>query len=234
PWDEGGRRVASRTVTANGVSGTWRYQYAPAPYVDTWVIVTDPAGKDTKCTLSATGCGIEQYFDGTAGVSPLIKTIQTGDQMVYLGNAVISVQNSVTTTWNQQNLVSKVETDWDVAAVAGGNVTWRNPVERREYDWGNGAPGGLLKRTHYSYRHLESDGQAYWNANIADLPTLVQSYDGTGVLVAQSNNSYDESALASTGSCASGGAPGHSYCNYGAGFLTRGNVTRSSHWLNTN
>jgi RHS repeat-associated protein len=242
-WDRGGRRVASRTVSANGVTGTWNYQYP----TDASAIVTDPSGKDMESTSSVvssingpcftTAGETLQYFDGAAGSSPLIKTVQTdyNCQLAVVWNSHIPLPIRVTTTWNQQNLVSKVETDWDLKPVAPGisTFTWKNPIERREYGWGTGAPGALVRRTHSSYRHLESDGQNYLNANIADLPTLVQTYDGAGYLAAQTQNYYDGSALTSTGSCGSGGAPGHDYCSFGTNNLVRGNVMQVSRWLNT-
>lgn len=253
-WDKGGREVATRTVSANGVTGIWTYQFLgqSSEGGPTIATVTDPSDKDMKfegsvsedCHLGAQSSSETlQYFDGTAGSSALIKTVQTDYScilaVVNSGNSIpshIPLPIRVTTTWNQQNLVSKVETDWDLKSVSptGSTFTWKNPIERREFDWGSGTVGSLLRRTDYSYRHLASDGQNYLNANIADLPTLVATYDGSGNLLAQTQNSYDGSALTSTGSCASGGAPGHDYCNYGTGNLVRGNVTQVSHWLNTN
>jgi RHS repeat-associated protein len=240
-WDEAGRKVASRTVSANGVTGTWNYHIgAPGG-----TIVTDPSGRDTEYFGSPTAT--VQYFDGAAGTSPLIKTVQidyTSNLAVINGNNYffsnsvpdpISLPIRVTTTWNQQNLVNKVETDWDLLAVAHGIFTWKNPIERREYDWGAGAPGPLLRRTDYQYLHLQN--QAYLNANIADRPTDVKTYDGAGNLLAEIQNSYDAASPAlintNTGTCQSPSVPGHDYCNYGTGNLTRGNLTQVSQWLNT-
>lgn len=236
-WDTGGRNVATRTVSANPVAGTWTYNLGIGG------TVTDPAGKDTKytCILSpdATGCGAiskEEYFDGPAASSPVIKTVSTDYAPNGLGENNYYLPMRQTTTWNQLNLVTKTETDWDLMTIPGvGTVTWRNAIEKRFYDWtsiGNQPP--LLKRVHTSYRHLESDGGAYLNANVADLPTLTQTFDGAGSLVAQTQNSYDGGTLTSTGSCQTAGVPNHDYCNYSSAMLTRGNLTQSSHWLNTN
>ena len=83
-WDRGGRNVASRTVSANGVTGTWSYDFSQAPNV---IRVTDPAGKDTRYTCLVTlepagftSCGVVEkieHFDGVAGSSPLIRTVTT-------------------------------------------------------------------------------------------------------------------------------------------------------------
>ena len=245
-WDEGGRNVATRTVSANGVTGSWTYNYAQAPNV---ITVTDPATKDTRytCTVSNSVCDViskVEYFDGTAGSSPIIKTIATDYSSFFLDSLSTTgyyLPIRETTTWNQQNLITKTETDWDLKVVSGlntasgtGTVNWRNPIEKRAFDWGTGTPGPLLQRTHSSYRHLESDGTSYLNSNIADLPTLVQTYDGVGNLLSQTQNTYDGSNLTSTGACQASGVPNHDYCNYGTANLVRGNLTQTSRWLNTN
>ncbi len=236
-WDTGGRNVATRTISANGVTGTWIYNLGIGG------TVTDPVGKDTRytCILSPDGMGCGaiskvEHFEGPAGSSPLINTISTDYSSNRLGENNYYLPIRQTTTWNQLNLVTKTETDWDLKTISAvGTVTWRNPIEKRFYDWtsiGNQPP--LLKRIHSSYRHLEADGGAYLNANIADLPTLIQTFDGSGNLVAQAQNSYDGGTLTSTGSCTAPGVPNHDYCNYPYTMLLRGNLTQSSQWLSTN
>ena len=205
------------------------------------VTVTDPASKDTRytCIVQTSFCaqiGQVQYFDGVAGSSATLKTVSTD----YLPFSIAGMQNPYllpireTTTWNQQNLTSKNETDWETLSISGvGTVTWRNPTEKRVYDWtATGTTPPLLQRVHSSYHHLESTGQAYLNSNIADLPSLVQIYDGAGTLLAQIQNSYDGGSL-TDGTCTAPGVPNHDYCNYGTGNLTRGNLTQVSRWLNT-
>ncbi len=65
---------------------------------------------------------------------------------------------------------------------------------------------------------------------------MTQTFDGAGNLVAQSQNTYDGSAVTSTntGTCQAPSVPGHDFCNYGPANLTRGNVTQVSQWLNAN
>src|SRR5215831_1221666 len=248
-WDEGGREVATRTVTANGVTGVWTYHITNnntyPPNIN--AVITDPANKDMTYTLQPTTLGsldqteVKQYWDGAANASTLIKTVRTdidGHSASIWTPQNISLPIRETTTWNQSNLVRKVETDWDLKTVFTSAAqtevfSWKNPIEVREYDWGAGSPGPLLKRTHYSYRHLEADGTSYFNQNLASLPTLTQMFDGAGNLLAQTQNTYDGTAVASTGNCSTGGAPGHDYCNYGTGNNIRGNLTQSSKWLNT-
>src|SRR5258708_4428072 len=192
--------------------------------------MTATANKDTAYTVAPPDIHKVEYYDGRIGSGTVIKTVATDYTLLNQ----ISVPIRETTTWNQPNLVSKTETDWETMAVPGGTFTWKNPAEQRVYDWGTSAPGALLRRTHSAYRHLESDGQNYLAANIADLPTLVQTFDGAGNLLAQSKNSYDGGTLTNTntsGSCSSPSIPGHDYCNHSTVNTTRGNVTTSGHWL---
>jgi RHS repeat-associated protein len=236
-WGEGGRNLASRTVTSNGVTGTWNYNMG----IDGGGIVTDPAHKDTRYTCGSGICSKVEHFDGTADASPLIKTVTTDyAQIVSIvedtsDNPVGILPIRETTTWNQQNLTMKTETDWDTQVISGvGTISWHNPIEKRVFDWGsNPAQLALLQRTHSSYRHLESDGSSYLAANLADLVTLTQIYDGSGNVLSQTQNSYDGGGLTSTGTCQAPGVPNHDYCNYPSTFLLRGNVTQTSRWVNT-
>lgn len=241
-WDKGGRDIATRTVATHEVTGQWTYNLAG---VGSTVggTVTDPAQKSTRytCILTSSGdaCAVVskvESFDGAAGASTLLKTVVT-DYLSYMisgvGGEPYYLPIRETTTWNQQNIATKTETDWDTMAISGvGTVNWRNPVEKRAFDWAPvGATMPLLQRTHSSYRHLEADGTAYLNFNIADLPTLVQTYDGAGNLVAQTQSSYDGGSLTSTGTCQTPGVYGHDYCNTSS--TVRGNATQVSRWLNT-
>jgi RHS repeat-associated protein len=236
-WSQGGRNIASRKVSANGVTGTWNYNIG----IDGGGVVTDPAQKDTRYSCGGGICGKIEHFDGAVGSSTLIKTVATDyAQVVSLAldtstDPIGMLPIRVTTTWNQKNLSTKIETDWDTKVISGvGTVSWHNPIEKRIYDWGaNPAQLTLLQRTHSSYRHLEADGSSYLGANIANLLTLLQTYDGSGSLLAQTQNSYDGTALTSTGTCQAPGVPNHDYCNYPSTYLLRGNLTQLSRWVNT-
>ena len=186
PGDSGGRIVTSRTVTVNGVSPTWQYSYSRSLYgAITSAVVTDPSFNDTQYTCLTSSnfpapppCFIAsaQYYQGSYTSGTLLKTISTDYTSYSLDSdnyyAQIYVPIRETTTWNQQNLVRKVETDWDTTSLAysgrTGTFTWQNPVERREFDWGTGSPGALLKRTDYTYLHLQNS--AYLITNIARSP----------------------------------------------------------------
>jgi RHS repeat-associated protein len=69
-------------------------------------------------------------------------------------------------------------------------------IATREYDWGQGAPGALLRQTQTQYQwQLNS---AYLTANMMDLPAVVQTLDGSGNLCAETDYFYDESGYLTT------------------------------------
>ena len=243
--DEGGRMVSSRTVLVNGVSSVWTYTPLGAMPFYSGMVVTDPALNDTQYTClvdpnlpSDPGpCYFSSVksFQGsyTSGTLLLTKTTDWSSYLIGGGTGNFArqwVPIRETTTWNQQNLVKKTETDWDTAAIplASGTktITWQNPIERREYDWGTGTFGPLRRRTDYNYLHLQNS--TYLNKNIADRVTSIIVYDGSSNTLAQTTISYDGSSLTPTS-----GAPNHDYTNFGSSNLVRGNPTTISRWVNT-
>ncbi|MBZ5720712.1 MAG: RHS repeat-associated core domain-containing protein [Acidobacteriia bacterium] len=229
--DVGGHKVATRTETVNGSSYTWDY-----------TAYTDPAGNATVPTCSFLGnygdgggnpiCYISQmqYYQGTPTSGTLVKTVHTDFSTP---DAAGILPTRETTTWNPQNLVTKTETDYDnVTTVDGaGQVTLtvrvNNPTYKREYAYSTGGPGGLVRKTQFDYLHVSTS--TYRDLNMLDLTTDKIVYDSSGTnIVARTNYAYDGSVLTSTSSTP---APNHDYTNFGSGFLTRGNLTKSSRGL---
>src|SRR5262249_700171 len=150
PYDDSGRNVATRTVTVDGQSLTTTY-VGGSPYSS----VIDPLGNETTYTYALLRSGFRdwsvretnhefyqltdtKYYQGPAAAGTLLKTVHTDYAPT---NTILPFRE--TTTWAAGNLVSKVETDYDSFAVWSGNISWKNPVAKREYDFGSGAPGAL-------------------------------------------------------------------------------------------
>jgi RHS repeat-associated protein len=96
-------------------------------------------------------------------------------------------------------------------------------IAEREYDWGQGAPGPLLRQTKTTYQWQVNS--AYLAANLMDLPASVQVLDGTSNQVALTTYGYDEYALNPSGITTQfDPAP--------ANGSVRGNLTSTHHWLN--
>jgi RHS repeat-associated protein len=240
--DQGGRRVISRTETVNGNAATWNYSWGdPNSPTGIWQnSMVDPNGNETVYTCQNIPSGFPgedgdpsctivkvRYYRGRAAGGALLKTITTDYCAAYINTGPCPTPLPIreTTTLNDTNQISKVETDWDSSGSSVG-ATWRNPIEHREYDWGNGAPGALVRRTHYNYLHLSN--QTYQSLNLANLPSSVVTYDGNGNVIAQTTNSYDGGTLSATS-----GVSAHDYTNFSASNTTRGNLTQTSHWRNT-
>src|SRR5229473_38465 len=123
---DGGPNVVSRTVS--GDPAPWQYSgfggSLPPGFTSTGT-VTDPAGNDKQftCTyyaqgkVDANGGGIcfltkLQYFKGSHTTGTLVKTVVTDfSNTTSPRNTVLPIRE--TTTWNDTNQVSKIETDWD-------------------------------------------------------------------------------------------------------------------------
>jgi len=111
-----------------------------------------------------------------------------------------------------------------------GNVT-----EIREYDWGQGAHGALLRRTDKTYLH--NSNSTYITYNIVSKVLQDTVYDATTNTCAgqpqpcaQTQYEYDNyvsgvNALINT-NVPPNAAPQHNYTNYPSTFIYRGNVTR--------
>jgi RHS repeat-associated protein len=246
-YDFGGRMVSKRTVTIGSQVSVWTYSYTTSGQIT----MIDPLSNKTVYTCSYfdsvytnnvpdfPACHIskEQYYDSG---SNLIKTIDIG----YNGTAGAPLPTSRTTTWALTGQVSKEETDYETMNITlfpdgtqgpeSAPITWGNVKEKREFDWGNGAPGSLLKRTTYTYLHTDTtvnpnvNRAQYLALNIADRPTSEIVRDGSGNIISQTKYYYDEGTLTSTSNVVQ-----HDYTNYSASFTLRGNLTRVSRWLNT-
>lgn len=229
-YDSGGRYVCSRSVTSsNSPSGTWNYCGTGG--------VVDPAGNLTKYTYAMfrptfRDDSIGQsdsvpyvtridYYNGTNQANPPIKTVQIDYSTA---STVLPIRQ--TTTWLSQNLVTKAETDWDSFSKWSGTFSRKNVVNRREFAYGTGAPGSLVRTTTTSYYH--DSYSAYIAPNIVNRPFFVSVFDGAGSKYAETRNYYDLSAPTATSS-----APNHDYSNYGSGFNTRGNLSLRQNWRNT-
>jgi RHS repeat-associated protein len=148
------------------------------------------------------------------------------------------------TTTLPNGMVRKAETDYDAALAYHGpldGIQWNDQpggpintepvtnytgsygkvVAQREYDWGQGAPGALLRQTLTTYQWQANS--AYLSANLLDLPATVIVKDGNGCALAETDYTYDESAYltASNISTQHGNPPSS----------VRGNLTTVTRWL---
>lgn len=211
-----GRSITSRTVDANDGTGphTWTYTFAGTVNAPEKV-VTDPDGNQTihyfspwNAVYGVTNCTTfyetsTQYFQGT---SNLLKTVTT--------NYVSAVQNGstlrdqpgalaagITTAFpGPSGPQNRVETDYEYPALDYGQypLSDGNVVAQREYDYGNGAPGALLRTTTTTYEAV-SNNVNYQNGNLWSLVSSVTVKNGAGTQQGYTGFNYDEYGLVSSG-----------------------------------
>jgi YD repeat-containing protein len=167
-------------------------------------------------------------------------------------NLDVNVLPSRITTTLPNNLASKVEKDYDSslaitywdpyylfyfysggvaqygADLVVGGLSRGLVTQMREYGFGSGTPGPLVRCTQYSYKALDSNSP-YLTANILDLPEVVSVYSGacgTGTLVSQTTNVYDQPSVQISG-LGSANQLNTSITR------VRGNLTSVQRWLNT-
>jgi len=234
------RRVATRTVSVGGVSKTWTYTTAG--------VVTDPDGNDEVHvfvnnigTLISRGGTYEtqvRSYQGSSTSGTLLRTINKdyaaeGGPTDWNGYSygAINVRAIRETTTLDNNLVSKVETDYETSQFSGAqyNYTYTrlNPLERREYAYGSSAAGPLVRRTVNTFLH--TNNTTYQNLNITDRVNSTIVYDGSsGALASQTQYEFDNytQPILVTGANSHDAAFSQSY-------VTRGNVTATKRWRNT-
>jgi RHS repeat-associated protein len=241
-----GRQVLSRTVTANGQTSTWKYNYAynsPVAGVPNTgpatVTATDPNGNDTvfTCNNNPTNlAGIawnapcymtnEVSYNGSAFSENPIATKSTGYTLVgtSLGAYYYAPVSNVL-TWNSSGATTETDTTWDSftpPTPGTWSISLGNLMSKSVYDYGSGSHGALLSKTQYTYLH--QGNSAYVNSNILDRVAQTSVYNSASALVAQTTAGYDgfsqsaQSGLVST----SGTTTQHDYTNYGSSFTLRG------------
>jgi RHS repeat-associated protein len=226
--------VTSRTINANDGTGghTWNYTWGSP------VKITDPLGNDSLHTITGLGgtCSLyetqAQYYQGSSSSGTLLKTVVTDynyapnpDSTSPISLAMNIAPIHVTTTWAANNKVSRIEKDYDSGFSFTGAHTgiYGNVVAKREYDYGTGTWGSLLRQTVTSYYALNNS--SYLTYNLLKIPSSVQVKDGGGTQLAYTTYAYDGSAVSSSGiSTQHSSSPGGS---------VRGNQTSGSSWLNT-
>jgi len=161
---------------------------------------------------------VEHTFD-----PPLIPTVECADPP-WPNPKIIETK----TTLNDVNLVSKQTYAYD---------EFHNLTDTWEYDFGVGAPGPLIRRTHTDYVTINNgvDYAADTNIHIRNLPLQEQVFDAGGTKRAETfyeydlyDNSPNHAPLIDR--------PGISGLDSGftTGYTTRGNVTRTSRALLNN
>lgn len=245
------RRVSARFVSPDGNSQheqEWQYSYSNANSVFT-TTVTDPLGNvtvHTFDTLRRTHETMTQYYDNAGHLLRTVANTWANNQRMVATFPITNTHivdksqadytdweiTQSTTTLVDTNQVKEVTTTYDNDN-CGGTCTLGNVLSQSEYDWGNGSPGPLLRRTVYTYLHDANSN--YLNQHIVDRVASKTIYDsasntcqGQSRACAQTNYGYDTTTIAPQS-----GVIQHDYTDYPATMTLRGNLTTVSNWRNT-
>src|SRR5262249_10832763 len=157
---------------------------------------------------------IVHNWEPGCAVSPWSSTISNNHRLA-----------DTTTTLVDNNQVSKQTFAYDC---------YNNQTDIYEYDFGAGAPGPLIRRTHTDYVTLNNsvDYAAGTNIHIRNLPLQQQIFDAGGTKRAETIYEYDNynpdafhAAIVDRPNIS-----GHDGA-FSTGYLTRGNLTRTSRSL---
>jgi RHS repeat-associated protein len=231
--------VASRTVTVSGTNSKWTYSSPGSS-----VTVTDPLNNQQVHVFSypsvnsiRSAGSVEtqvSYYQGSATGTPLkrVVTNYTGEKGFQVSGTsfLANIRPISITTTLGNGRVSQTQTDYETFTFNGQTWTRTNPSEIREYDFGSGVPGPLLRRTDYTYLH--NSNSTYATLNIVDRIARKTIYDGNNNQMAQTTNEYDNYSHAKQPMVASNAVRHDS--NFGTAYVTRGNLTAVSQWNNAN
>jgi RHS repeat-associated protein len=239
--------VQSRTVTSGGTSEKWTY--GNSGFTTT---VTDPNSNQTVHTwgtvtvnsissLNAVEKEVDYYSGSSSGGNLLKKVVNTytGERSPIGGPYLINLRIIQQDTTLDNGAVRRTQTDYETFQAVACNptgagcpsftATRMNPTAVREYDYGSGSPGPLLRTTSYAYLH--NTNTAYVAPNIVDRVTTMTISNGGATQVAQTQYAYDNYSHAGQPMQASGAVQHDS--NFSTAYTLRGNVTSASLWRNT-
>jgi RHS repeat-associated protein len=235
--------VVSRSVSLDGTAVALEQDFS---YSTGW------GGPIVNWTAKQATVTAHDYVGGTSSVTdynyqpmtvPRPPDVPTEDSIVPVEQTILykdgssNVVRTVTKTWQDQYLMTSEQTALENGQTsktsfnygAGAQIT-----QKDDYDWGPGAPGGLLRRTVTNYASFNAIPLYPTAPSIFDRAQNVIVCNTTATCTTTSSNRvaetdylYDETGLSPTS------ATSHDYTNYGSGYLNRGNATTRTQWLNT-
>jgi RHS repeat-associated protein len=139
-------------------------------------------------------------------------------------NDLRETDTTTTLTDVTPNLVSRQTFGYD------DSVPFNNVSDVYEYDFGSGAVGTLIRSTHTEYlktNAVNSTDYTTASVHIRSLPTQIQIFDFSGVEKARTTFEYDNYATPLEPRANISGLDS----GFTTGYVTRGNVTRTTHWI---
>jgi len=246
------RAIQSRTLNDGmGHSYIWNYQYGTLQSNGTLTnTMTDANGNDADVVYSAFANANAGGVTGATACHGLTQTSTrsyrgTGSNRVQLYQVDTTYQAAAVAADRMStvdvspivgNVYPTIITNTDLVAgriskkvhvadtgLGAGAPIFGETVQEKVYDWGQGAPGPLLKEIDTSYL-WQSDAR-YLTAGMVDLPASITMKDGNGNQVSRVDYGYDGSVNLALS--------GITLQHVAAPNPVRGNITTVSKWLNT-
>src|ERR1051326_5717024 len=227
------RMVTQRFVSTDGTSASeQRWTYGATIQVvdgkDSIVMkVTDPLGNSVtyaRDALSPSPVHHTDYMDASGRIVKIVKGVVelgSGDGTSSDPNGGTPRYKSLTTILPDTNQQSQTTYTYG---------TYNHVIEKDETDWGVGAPGGILRKTTFTYLTDLMPSYASDSVHIFDRVTGEAVCDAGSTFCSRSTTSYDTTAIAST---ANNPVTQHDYTNYPYTNTLRGNTSQISRVLNT-
>lgn len=200
-------------LTRTTPDGQWSYSRVNPSGTAWTTTMQSPPGDKTVINFQNSGNFYETLRQVYQGLSTLLETVYSCYNATAPDCSAQAITLPITEKAVYTNLngpENKVDTFYNGSFTGSGL-----PSEVDEYDFGSSAPGPLLRKTTLSYASLGN--------GIVDQVSNVTVQEG-GVQKALTNYYYDQTGLGNPT-----GAPQHVGVNG-----SRGNLTESSQWLNTN
>jgi len=231
-WYE--RVLRTRTVTDNnGHSYQWQYHWGSLQGTSVGSTLTnmvnEPQGNDTVHVFTDLVPGNDGFFEtstlsyqGLQASGTLLKRVDTtyGTATKIAGHAANVFPTSIQTTVYPSGKVNLVTKQYDTGLGTGAPI-FGNVMVEKDYDWGVGAAGALLREIDTTYLWQVNSG--YLTAHLIDLPATVIVKDGAGCALAETDYTYDEPQYLTSANITTNHGPSP------AGL--RGNLTTVTKWL---
>lgn len=207
--------------------------------------LVDPLGNKTHYQFSYLSNPVPQYEVISAprelsrsiyqGSTTPLRTIQTFyNNLDSYGNPTDSslpIRKTTTLYDVSPNLVTKTEWDYDTYNALGTNTTIDNVVAQREYDYGSGGVGSLIRTTTNTWlktNPINSQDYTATGLHILNRKASAVITNSGGTTVAQTQYEYDNftQGISVSGAVQHDSAMGTSY-------TTRGNPTATNRWRGT-
>jgi RHS repeat-associated protein len=194
-------------------------------------------GKEYKTEFYGTSNGstvtLLRRVEHTWDQRPRIESVPVLPEYALENNSHI-VETVTTLMGITPNLVSKETYLYDVLD-DNLNNDFNNLLEIKEYDYGSGSPGALLRRTVTVYLTVNNSKNYTENdVRLLSLPKEVKVYDGNNVLQSETDYEYDRYTADVDGKHANltlcPSISGHAAAFHGT-YKYRGNVTATTRWI---